>query len=77
MIIRAWMANNDKAEEFALLKLQLYNQISTGSPNSLRHLRGSWHFRPIFRFNKLRLVFCDELSGSTSHPAAPAKSDNR
>ena len=113
-MIRAWMANHDKAEEFALVELQLYNQISTGSPNSLRHVRGPWHFRPITRFDKLRLFpggfryqngllgysigslleltsanwsegadhglittgFCDELSGSTSHPAAPTKPDN-
>ena len=54
-MIRAWMANHDNAEEFALLKLRLYNQITTGAPNSLRHLRGSWHFRPITRLNKLHL----------------------
>jgi hypothetical protein len=109
-----WVAGRN-AEEFASLKLQLYNQISAGAPKSRRHLGGSWHFCPITRLNKLYLFpgtfrrengllgysirsfleltsanrregcdhgpitlgFCGEFSGSTCHPAAPSKSDNR
>ena len=49
------LGGGPKAEEFASLKLQLYNQISAGAPKSRRHLRGSWHFCPITRLNKLHL----------------------